>query len=418
MKEIITRFGNGARPLMKSKEGKDTAVLAFRTIEEATATLAAGAHHADDLWPKMQWSWKAFDAFEDVYTKNPVTPTGNKDKGKEEVKVAARGNNWQAQKKVSWDEGKGKWQGSNYDQWYERAKKQWGERTTWSRWKYGPEPGKGKGEPNWTSGRDDHSRSNQPWPAEEEEPQSTATSSGYNKPKPTMSPALAEKGKEKGKGKGAKKEQDGEKETSSRPKTSETKGEMTEPDPPQSLRDAVGIMRDRQRIQWMAIVREEMQKITKDEEERKKLTEDAQERKKPRVEQIGSSSERTEERSKCARKRSPSREVTPTPTSCVSSDEAAKSPTRERSEKNAKKRQGTPKAKRNPHKRRRYKKESVSSSTSGISLHTDERKPIEVKGGGSLICGKKGDGNFEVTVKKYPKQGPKGKAEERRKKKR
>ncbi len=63
LKEIITRFGNDARPMMKSKEGKDTAVLAFRTIEEATATLAEGAHHADDLWPKMQWSWTAFDAF-------------------------------------------------------------------------------------------------------------------------------------------------------------------------------------------------------------------------------------------------------------------------------------------------------------------------------------------------------------------
>jgi hypothetical protein len=71
LKEIITRFGYGAQPFMKSKEGKDTAVLTFRTVEEATSTLAAGAHHVDDLWPNMKWSWKAFDAFENVYTKNP-----------------------------------------------------------------------------------------------------------------------------------------------------------------------------------------------------------------------------------------------------------------------------------------------------------------------------------------------------------
>jgi hypothetical protein len=103
--------------------------------------------------------------------------------------------------------------------------------------------------------------------------------------------------------------------------------------------------------------------------------------------------------------------VTPTPTSHVPSDEAVESPTRERSEKKKKKKHATPKKKK--YKRRSRKGETISSDSSGASLHTDERTQIELKGGESLKCGKKGEGSFEVLVRKHPKQGPKERTKER-----
>ena len=94
LKEIITRFGNGARPMMRSKEGKDTAVLAFKTREEATLTLIKGIRHRDPYWPKMEWSRAAFTAFgtaENVYTKNPTSTT-------REEQSQERGKDWQDKK--------------------------------------------------------------------------------------------------------------------------------------------------------------------------------------------------------------------------------------------------------------------------------------------------------------------------------
>jgi hypothetical protein len=80
LKEIVLRRGITAQPKIKTKEGEDTAVVSFRTKEEAQTTLEAMEQYEDEIWPKMKWNWKAFNIFGDVYTKNPITPTGSKKK--------------------------------------------------------------------------------------------------------------------------------------------------------------------------------------------------------------------------------------------------------------------------------------------------------------------------------------------------
>jgi hypothetical protein len=192
----------------------------------------------------------------------------------------------------------------------------------------------------------------------------------------------------------------------------------TEAEPPQGFLDAVEIMRERRRITWKRLCHEEMTRSTKDPGEAQDITKDTKREKEPPSEHGASSSEETdgsigyteEERNKFRTEGSPRRSVTPT--SPVPSDEEAKSPTRERTEK--KKKQESPKKKK--YHRRSQKGETISSDSSGKSLHTDEPTPLELKGGQTLKVGTKGSGRFEVIVRKIAKKRSKERTKKSHKK--
>jgi hypothetical protein len=263
MRKLVHKFGGRIPVGVRTTDEGNTAILVFRTREDATLTLNKGIKYHDAYWPKMQWSRATFVAFGNAYTTNPTTPTKSKVKGKEEARKDERGKDWQSQEKEDWDW----WSHSgleNYTQWYDKATKVWHMNYSAKRHAEGPEPGTARGEPWWIRSRDPFYNQwespEEPFPAEVEEAPGAASGSGYNRTRSSRSafPKSAGKGKEKSK------------ET---PEFSVNKGGpgiphkseegKIEDDPPQEFLDAVNLMRAHRRKSWHNLCQKEVTRAIK-----------------------------------------------------------------------------------------------------------------------------------------------------------
>jgi hypothetical protein len=135
---IVQSFGDGFSVGVRSEDNGWTAIVAFRTREEATITLVRAIRYQSRQWPSMLWSRAIDTDDEENAHKNTATAVGDRT-------PQEGGKAWQGKKP------KGGWSSKeteNYrnNQWHQRVKKPWSSAYSAACQAWLAKPGHGAGE--------------------------------------------------------------------------------------------------------------------------------------------------------------------------------------------------------------------------------------------------------------------------------